>query len=160
MAEEGYSAEQLPTEQMLRAMQGLIKMAKIYQANNQLLVNVMQQLVSAVKTLLVGNEWLLIHLENGRFFINDEKVLRRKVSAVLIDSFYNYLTDRRIPGFRIMPAIATASAGEFIGFAKLLDSCAEQADPAEWLETRLMEKGSAGFPFSRWMRILKNAKSV
>lgn len=141
MAEEGYAAEMLPAEQLLQALQGLISMVKIYQANNQLVVNGIQQLVKSAQILLTGHDWVVIHLENGRFFINDEKLLRRKGAASMLENFYTFLSDRRIPGFRIMPAVATATPEELTGFVRLLNSCGDQAEPAEWLETRLLETG-------------------
>jgi len=141
MTEEGYSAELLPAEQLLQALQALTSTVKIYQANNQLVVNGMQQLVKSAQALLVGNDWVVIHLENGRFFVNDEKLLRRKGSATILDNYYTYLSDRRLPGFRIIPAIATASPEELTGFVKLLNNCANQAEPAEWLEMQLLETG-------------------
>ena len=154
MADEGYSAELLPAEQLLQALQALTSTVKIYQANNQLVVSGMQQLVRSAQTLLVGNDWLIIHLENGRFFINDEKLLRRKGAATILDNYYTYLSDRQIPGFRILPAIATAPAEELTGFVRLLGSCAGQPDPAEWLELQLLEKGIT------WISVLQVDENI
>ncbi len=154
MADEGYTAELLPAEQLLQALQALTSTVKIYQANNQLVVNGMQQLVRSAQALLVGNDWVVIHLENGRFFINDEKLLRRKGAATILDNYYTYLSDRRIPGFRIVPAIATASPEELTGFVRLLSSCATQPEPAEWLEMQLLEKGIA------WISVLQVDENI
>jgi HD-GYP domain-containing protein (c-di-GMP phosphodiesterase class II) len=154
MAEEGYSAEILPAEQLLQALQSLISMVKIYQANNQLVVSGINQLVKAAQVLLAGRDWVVVHLENGRFFINDEKLLRRKGAANILENFYTFLSDRRIPGFRIMPAVATASPEELTGFVQLLNSCGDQSEPAEWLEMRLLETGVG------WISILQVDENI
>lgn len=154
MADEGYSAELLPAEQLLQALQALTSTVKIYQANNQLVVNGMQQLVKAAQSLLGSNDWVVIHLENGRFFVNDEKLLRRKGSATILDNYYTYLSDRRIPGFRIVPAIVTASAEELTGFVRLLNSCATQPEPAEWLEMQLLGAGIG------WISVLQVDENI
>jgi len=154
MADEGYSLEMLPAEQLLQALQGMISMVKIYQANNQLVVNSMQQLVKAAQALLTGHEWVVIHLENGRFFINDEKLLRRKGAANILENFYTFLSDRQIPGFRIMPSVSTASPEHLTGFVRLLNSCGEHPAPAEWLDMRLLESGIG------WISVLQVDDSI
>lgn len=154
MADEGYASETLPAEQLLQALQSLVSMVKIYQANNQLVVNGINQLVKAAQVLLTGHDWVVVHLENGRFFINDEKLLRRKGAANILENFYTFLSDRRIPGFRILPAVATATPEELTGFVTLLNSCGDQAEPAEWLEMRLLETGVA------WISVLQVDENI
>jgi len=149
MTDEGYSAELLPAEQLLQALQTLTSTVKIYHASNQMVVNSIQQLVKSAQTLLTGNDWVVVHLENGRFFINDEKLLRRKGAATILDNYYTYLSDRGIPGFRIVPAIANASPEELTGFVRLLNSCTGQPDPTEWLEMQLLEAGIS------WISVLQ-----
>lgn len=135
----GYSSTLLPAEQLLQSLQALISMVKVYQANNQLVVNSMRQLVQGAEALLAGNDWVVIHLENGRFFVNDEKLLRRKGLENILDNFYTYLADRRIPGFRIVPAISSAPPEELASFARALNRCGDHPEPGEWLEGELLE---------------------
>lgn len=139
MADSGYIVEAVPAEQLLQAMQGLVKMVRIYQANNQMVVNCIQQLVTFAQELLQGHDQVTIDLKNGSFFVNDEELVKRKGASNALESFYVFLSDRRISGFRILPGIADATPDELTSFAKLLGGCADQPDPAEWLELQLVE---------------------
>lgn len=154
MAEDGYSSEMTPAEQLLHAMQSLLSMVKIYQANNQLVLSGTQQLVKAAQALLAGHELVVVHLENGRFFINDEKLLRRKGAANILENFYTFLSDRRIPGLRIMPAVTAASPEELTGFVRILNSCGDQPEPAEWLDMKLLEMGVS------WISVLQSDENI
>lgn len=141
MADEGYSIEPLPVEQLLQALQGLTKMVKIYQANNQIVANCIQQLLGAAQALLSGHESVAIQLENSTFLINGEPLLRRKGATNALENFSAFLAERRISGFRILPVIITASPEELTGFAQLINGCLEQPDPAEWLGRQCRETG-------------------
>jgi len=144
----------MPAEQLLQSIQALISMVKVYQANNRLVLNSMRQLVEAAESLLAGNDSLVIHLENGRFFVNDEKLLRRKGLENILDNFYTYLADRRIPGFRIVPSISTAPPEELASFASSLNRCGDQPEPAEWLEGQLLENRVG------WISILQTDENL
>jgi len=66
-----------PGEQLLYSLNSLVNMVRIYQGNNQLISNCLAQF-SESAALLMGGDGLLVQLENGRFFINEGKLLRRR----------------------------------------------------------------------------------
>ena len=84
---EGYSSTLLPAEQLLQSLQALTSMVKIYHANNKLLVNNMRQMVLSAEALLAGGGMAQIHLENGRFFVNDVKLLAARVWRIFSITF-------------------------------------------------------------------------
>lgn len=131
----------LPGEQLLHALHSLTNMVRIYQGNNQLVRNCLGQFSDSLAQLMTGTG-LLVQLENGRFFINEEKLLRRRgVVEHVLDNFFEFLAERRISELRILPGILTAPPEMLVGFAILLNECGEKPDSPEWLARQLRESG-------------------
>lgn len=128
-------------EQLLHALHSLVNMVRIYQGNNQLVRNCLSQLTDSVAKLMTG-AGLLVQLENGRFFINEEKLPRRRGMAEhVLELFFEFMTVRRIGELRIRPGIITAPPDALVGFAVLLNECGGRTDSPEWLALQLRESG-------------------
>ena len=128
-------------EQLLHALHSLVNMVKIYQGNNQLVRNCLAQLTDSMAPLMTTTG-LLVQLEDGRFFINEEKLPRRRGMAEhVLELFFEFLTVRGIGELRIQPGILTAPPAALVGFAVLLNECGERADGPEWLAMQLHESG-------------------
>ena len=128
----------------MHALYSLTNMVRIYQGNNQLVHNCIEKLVNSL-TALVGGGGLAeisVQLENGRFFINEEKLLRRRGAAEhLTSSFFEFLSGRGICELRILSAALTAPAATLVSFAILLNECGEKPDCANWLEEQFRQSG-------------------
>lgn len=143
MKKEGYLALS-PGEQLLHALYSLSNMVKIYQGNNQLVHNCVDKLVKSLALLLsgTGRAEIAVQLEGGRFYINEEKLLRRRGAAEhLLSSFFEFLSRRGIGELQILPAVLTAPAETLVAFAILLNECGEKPDSAAWLGRQLHQSG-------------------
>lgn len=128
-------------EQLLHVLHSLVNMVRIYQGNNQLVMNCLAQLTEAVAPLMTETG-LLVQLENGRFFINEEKLPRRRGAVEhVLELFFEFLALRRISELRIRPGILAASAEALVGFAVLLNESGERVDGPAWLALQLRESG-------------------
>jgi hypothetical protein len=97
-------------EQLLGALNSLLQLVRIYQGNNQLVVNSLRLLVDAAAHLIRDDSGLALQLENGRFFLNDEKLLRRPGALDhVLGTLFDYFDDRRLHGLQLLPGLLVAS---------------------------------------------------
>jgi HD-GYP domain-containing protein (c-di-GMP phosphodiesterase class II) len=128
-------------EQLLHALHSLTNMVRIYQGNNQLVRNCLVQLTESMTPLMTG-AGLRVQLENGRFFINEEKLPRRRgVVEHVLELFYEFLTVRGIGALQFRTGIMTAPPEALVGFAVLLNECGERVDGPDWLDRQFRESG-------------------
>ncbi len=143
MKQEGYLALS-PGEQLLHAMYSLTNMVKIYQGNNQLIHNCIDKLVKSLALLLSKTDLaeITVQLEGGRFFINEEKLLRRRGAAEqLLGSFFEFLSVRGIGELKILSAVLSAPTESLVSFAVMLNECVEKPESAAWLGKQLHQSG-------------------
>jgi len=115
-------------------------------------VNCIRQLVDSSGKLMKGEDGLVVHLENSRFYLNEEKILRRRGAVeYVLDNLFTFLTKRQIQGLRFMPGLFADPAQGFVKLATLLNECAEQPDPALWVSRQLKEAGVGGIEVLRLM---------
>ena len=72
----------------------------------------------------------------------------------ILDNFYTFLSDRLISGFRIESSISTTPPEELASFARALNLCGDQPEPAKWLDGQLLEKRV------RWISILQTGDNA
>ena len=130
-----------PGEQLLNSLHSLVNMVRIYQGNNQLVRNCLAHL-SESAALLMSGDGLRVRLENGRFFINEEKLLRRRgVIEHVLDNFAEFFLARGIGELLLLPGMVAAPPEALVGFAVLLDESGERPDCPEWLGRQLRQSG-------------------
>jgi len=129
-------------EQLLHALHSLTNMVRIYQGNNQLVHNCLDKFLKSLTPLATDGEEISVELQNGRFFINDEKLLRRRGAAEhLLGGFFEFLTARGISELRFLPAVLDAPMETLVAFAILLNECGEKPDCPAWLAQQLRQSG-------------------
>jgi HD-GYP domain-containing protein (c-di-GMP phosphodiesterase class II) len=129
-------------EQLLGSLNSLLQLVRIYQGNNQLVVNSLRLLVDAAAHLIRDDSGLALQLENGRFFLNDEKLLRRPGALDhVLGTLFDYFDDRRLHGLQLLPGLLVASPGKLVEFATLLNECVHHPDSSVWLSRQLQESG-------------------
>ena len=145
MVDKSAQAQILPGEQLLQAFHNLLQLVRLYQGNNQLVGNCLRQILEASVPLLKGNDGLNLQLENNRFYINEEKILRRRGPAeYALDHLFTFLIGRRIQGLRLLPNVFAEPAQGLVKLATLLNECAEEQEPAVWVSRHLREAGVTG----------------
>ena len=129
--------------EFLKSLYYLLKNARIYRDDNELMQRCVVRFQSALKKLTDDDE-LNIHLWRGRFHVQGERLRYRRDSAAVIDALGEYLSQR---GIGHVQFTKSASTEEAIAFARLLNDSAAEDDPLGWLEGALGDRNLS------WVRI-------
>jgi HD-GYP domain-containing protein (c-di-GMP phosphodiesterase class II) len=129
--------------EFLKSLYYLIKNARIYRDDNELMNRCVARFRSALDILTEGDE-LNIHLWRGRFHVQGERLRYRRDSAAVIDALGEYLSQRGIGHILFTEG---ASHEEAIAFARLLHDSVTSDDPPGMLEQAFVEKGLS------WVRV-------
>lgn len=143
MRKEGHQTN-LPGEQLIQALHSLFNMVRIYQGNNQLVRNCLDKLLKSLSALFDGADYpeVSVQLLNGRLFINDEKLPRRRGAAEhLQGSFAEFFLTRKVGELLITPGVLTAPSESLVAFAVLLNECGDKPEPGQWLLRQLRQSG-------------------
>ena len=140
-------------EQFFRAFYSLVQTVKIHRDNNQLLRERVESFVRIVVELGAGRDHLIIQLSNGRFFLQDEKLIYQRKNVKLINSLLLYFENRGIEGIRFYTELKDVSSNQILSFARLLNHAERQENPLDWLDQQLNEEGLL------WVEIVHRPKT-
>lgn len=126
----------LPGEIFLSSVLSLLHTARIYQADNPQVDATVKTFLESISRLLVGHEELILHLENGRFYLQEERLPRRKGNEFILNNMLSYFMDRGITGLKIFPSIILTSPEKILYFANTLNASIRQELPVNWMEQR------------------------
>ena len=115
----------------------LISSAKVYGDNNQLLISAVENFVAVVEKMFREDDEITLFASSGRFYLQVEKVAYPSKLAPLINAMLVFFEKREIKGLRFHPAAADAPLADVASFARLLNQCLNEQNPAEWLEAHL-----------------------
>lgn len=127
----------MPGEQFLADIYTLVQAVKVYQENNQLVLDGVENFRRSFAEVVGDQETLDLLVENARFYFQEEKLLLRKEAERVQANLLKYMDERGLAGLRIKAAATVAPMPEVINFARLLNSSAWQDNPAEWLAEQL-----------------------
>ncbi len=131
--------ELLPGEELLHSLHSLTQTVKIHSENNELVINGVRRFLKVVYEYLEDSDDLTIQMAKGRFYVQEEKVIHRRVSAFLVDNMLKFFGKRGLMGLRIFPAIAESSVTEIVNFARYLNDAVRHKNPMDWLVINLEE---------------------
>jgi len=131
----------LPGEQLLADLYSLVQAIKVYQDNNQLVLDGVENLRNSVSRLSADAEFLELRVENGRFYIQDEKLVLRKEADHVNRNLLRYLDERGLAGLKLAAVSAAKPMSEIVRFVKLLNVANGQDSPAEWLAGQFKDAG-------------------
>jgi HD-GYP domain-containing protein (c-di-GMP phosphodiesterase class II) len=142
-----------PAIDFLKTLYRLIRTARIYDDNNQLIRDSLAQFKDCLlETTRVEN--LNIDLWRGRFYLGGEKVLYTRENAGILNEIVEYFSGREIGGLQCFMTSSKVPSEEILQFIRLLDASAGQENPFDWLEQELNSQGLA------WIEILRQKEDV
>lgn len=143
----------LLTNRFFRAFYSMMQSVKIHQNNNQLVIKSAETFIRSVIAFTANTDDLTIQIRDGRFYLQNEKLLYRKQAAPLINSIFEYFEKRGLQGFRIFSDINDASIDEILLFARLLNNAEGEKTPADWIILQLKEEDIP------WVEIIQEEKA-
>lgn len=131
--------ELLPGEELLHSLHSLTQTVKIHREDNELIINGVRRFLKIVYEYIEDSDDVTIQMSKGRFYIQEEKIIHRRVSAFLVDNMLKFFEKRALMGLRIFPAISSSSVSEIVSFARLLNDAGRHKNPMDWLVINLEE---------------------
>ncbi len=135
-------------EQLIILLGRLIQMVKIHQDNNELLIKAAKDFVRTVVALMGEEDHMTIESSRGRFYVQSEKLLYRRETAVMIYTVLTYFEKLDLIGFCFEPGIKNCPHKEIFTFARMLNHAEAETNPFEWL-CKSIEKRNF-----QWVKIL------
>lgn len=127
----------VPREQFLADIYSLVQAVKIYQDNNQQVIDRVANFQRSLEKVVGDEETLDLMVENGRFYFQKEKLLLRKEAERVQANLLRYMDECDLGGLSIKATATVVPMPEVVKFASLLNSSAWQDNPAEWLAEQL-----------------------
>ena len=135
-------------EQFVWFLTRLIQTARIHKASNRLVSEAAAQFLSSGRRLLEEDSVLAIEARHSRLFLQGEKLLFRRQSAVPILSMLGYLDRLGIYGLQFDTGFWEISQEQAYQFACDILRALKAPQPLEWLEKRL------DIQYYEWVKIL------
>lgn len=90
-------------EALLKAIGSLTQITKIHLNNNELLQEGVLKFIRLIETLGQGSSEVTIHLSEGRFYYQEQKLFMRPANAKLFNQMLRFFEDRNLFGFTFNP---------------------------------------------------------
>jgi HD-GYP domain-containing protein (c-di-GMP phosphodiesterase class II) len=128
-------------QRLLLTLNSLLRTVTIHNDLNQQSIECAGNFVDAVSAVCgEGEEEITLQVNNGRFFLGDEKILHGKTTAALIQVMLNYFEKRQLAGCTFFPEINETSNTAILAFARTVNQAGEKEDPATWLKNEIHQK--------------------
>lgn len=127
-------------ESFLKAINGLTQIAKIHADNNDILADSIQKFVRLLKKLGQDDSEVAIHLSEGRFYFQGEKLYLRPANAALFNRMVRYMEERGLYGLQIDADLQGVAPQHIVAFFRQLDQCVKQDDPSTWLTDQIVRR--------------------
>ncbi|HOS97032.1 MAG TPA: HD domain-containing protein [Deltaproteobacteria bacterium] len=125
---------------LIRCLYQLIHSSRIYQDNNQLIIDGVSQCVATLVDLSREGE-VTIQVWRGRFYVNGEKLLYQRDTIAITNELAEYFIQRQIGGLRFLVTTRDDLQGNFMAFVRLIDESQKHDDPPAWLDYQAQAKG-------------------
>ena len=123
-------------ETLLQNLYRMVQAIRIHQDNNNLVNLCVDRFRESVSKLhLEGN--LKIWINEGRFYVQKERLQYRKELVRIIHAMLDFFNRRALEGICVTPAIVDAPMEEIIAFTRVLIRSVEKSAPASWLEKQM-----------------------
>ena len=121
-------------EDFLRAFYKMVRLAKIHQVNNPLLMECINDFKKVTGLLLEDDDHITLQVSRGNIFIQDEKLLNRREIGKLVKNIIEYFEKRNVQGICFYAAVQEAPELDIIKFGRILNDSDQQKDPLAWFE--------------------------
>ncbi len=139
MSNDYYKQISLSGEHLLNAMNSLTQLVKIHMDNNDVLKDAVQKFIQLVEQSVQNAASISIHLMDGRFYFQEEKVHLRPANTRLFNRLMQFMENRSIYGFHIQSRLNDVSFQKIIFFFRLLNQAENHEDPSTWLTIKMEE---------------------
>ena len=140
MANEYYKETYQTGEALIKAISGLVQIAKMHSDNNASLLEVATKLADLITQAEQEEDYVTIAQSDGRFYYQGKRLPIRPESKRIINRMLQYLENRRIFSLQFKPDLRDVSSNKIIAFARLIDQADHHAEPAEWLKAQFKEE--------------------
>ena len=128
-------------ESLLKAVNSLVQITKIHLDNNEMLLDAVGKFIRLMEKLGGGQESVSIHLNDGRFYFQEHRLILRPANAQLLNRMIRFFEDRLLLGLHIETDLKQTAPEKIIAFFRLLEQAARQKEPSDWLSQRVHENG-------------------
>ena len=126
-------------EALLKALNSLTQIARIHADNNVLLAEAVEKFVQLIKKLGRESEYVSLHLSEGRFYFQEQKLYFRPANAKLFNRMVCFLEDRAVFGVHMRSDLKDVDPKKIIAFFRLIDQAVYHDDPSGWLVDKTLE---------------------
>jgi len=124
-------------ERFLRALYKLTQAVKVYQDNNQVLIECAEEFVGALTQWWEDEDHVTIQISRGRFFLQEEKLLFRRKNLNIMKEMLSYFDQRKLRGLRFKSSLKDSPFDQVLRFGRLLNRAEIEEDPVVWLIKKL-----------------------
>lgn len=122
---------------LLKAIAKLIQIGKLYEDNNNLVVEAVAAFKCAVGNACQGAPQVSLQIYNGRFFMQQEKLPLLRKHIALFNQMMQFLEKRKIFGWHFRAALDMVDGKDILLFTRLLYRAGKSENPSEWLVSEL-----------------------
>ena len=105
-------------EKFLIALYRLTTAIKIYQSNNDILLERAKEFSGITAQWVSAESLLTVQVARGQFFLNDEKLTFQRENISVIKEMLEYFEQRMNPGLHFSPALNGATIDQILTFAQ------------------------------------------
>ena len=132
----------------LKALYHMIKTARNYQDNNQLIRKSLCSFQSILNEITIGGDISLL-LWRSRFYLGGEKLPYRREAAGIVNNMVEYFARRGIESVNFLESSRDALPDNILKFTRLFNDAIRYGNPHQWLEQKLREEGCS------WVQIFQ-----
>ena len=132
----------------LKALYHMIKTARNYQDNNQLIRKSLCSFQSILNEITIGGDISLL-LWRSRFYLGGEKLPYRREAAGIVNNMVEYFARRGIESVNFLESSRDALPDNILKFTRLFNDAIRYDNPHQWLEQKLREEGCS------WVQIFQ-----
>ncbi len=138
MTMNDFSKKQQPLGyDLLKAIAKLIQIGRLYEDNNNLVVEAVETFKCAVRNACQGEPQVSLQIYNGRFFLQQEKLPLLRKHIVLLNKMMEFLEKRKIFGWHFRAGLDMFDGKNILLFTRLLDHSGKEENPLEWLVSEM-----------------------
>ena len=132
----------------LKALYHMIKTARNYQDNNQLIWMSLRSFQSTLNEITIGGDISLL-LWRSRFYLGGEKLPYHREAAGIVNNMIEYFARRGIESVNFLESSRDALPDNILKFTRLFNDAIRYDNPHQWLEQKLREEGCS------WVQIFQ-----
>jgi len=139
---------------LLQEIARLIQISQLYDDNNKSIIDAVHEFKQAIQASCAQSRDVALHIVNGRFFIQEEKLPLFRKNAKLFNHMLQFFEKRSIYGFHFDADLEAVTTNEILSFVRFLNLSDKYDNPAEWLKTELKKNDI------KWLVVIQDSTSM